>query len=234
VTAASDPWVLFDLDGTLFDYRASEAAAVRATLADAGVPATDEVVGVYRRVNARHWAALEAGRTTAARLRLERWSEVLAEVGLRPDVEVEVLAERYLCHLAAGTHLLADAVEVVARVARTHRIGYLTNGLADVQRPRLGASPLGELAEVTIVSDEVGAAKPDPAILDAAFGAMGEPAREDVTLVRDSLSADVAAAAAYGLRSVWVAAPTSVLPPEAPQPTHRIARLADLPPLLAT
>lgn len=226
-------WVLFDLDGTLLDYRASEAAAVTATLEDGGVTATDELVAVYRDVNARHWRALELGRTTPTRLRRDRWAETFAEVGLAPNVTVEVLAERYLSHLARGTHLVDGAVEVVARVARTHRVGYLTNGLADVQRPRLAASPLGELADITVISDEVGAAKPDPAIFDAAFALMGSPPRDAVTLVGDSLTADIAGGVAYGLRSVWFAPAHLEVPADGPRPDHRIDRLRDLPPLLA-
>ena len=228
----TDRWVLFDLDGTLFDYHASEAAAVAATLRDGGVPPTDELLGVYREVNARHWRALERGETTASRLRLERWEQTFAELGVAPVLDLGTLAERYLGHLAAGTHLVADAEEVVARVARTHGIAYLTNGLADVQRPRLEASPLGALADVTIVSDEVGAAKPDPAIFDAAFAAMGRPARDDVVLVGDSLTADIAGGVAYGLTTVWFADADLTAPETGPRPTHRIAALTELPTLL--
>ena len=51
--------MLFDPDGTLFDRRAAETAAVSASLLDAGVPVTSAVVAAYRRINHRHWAALE-------------------------------------------------------------------------------------------------------------------------------------------------------------------------------
>jgi 2-haloacid dehalogenase len=230
--ATADRWVLFDLDGTLFDYHASEAEAVRSTLGDAGVEVTDEIVAVYRDVNAQHWRELERGRTTAAQLRLERWDETFAAIGVRPTVDVEVLAERYLGHLAAGTHLVDGAAEVVARVGRSHGVTFLTNGLADVQRPRLSASPLADLADAVIISDEVGAAKPDPAIFDAAFAAMGGPPRDAVTLVGDSLSADVAGGVGYGLRTVWVADVDEVVPDDAPRADHRIASLYALPALL--
>lgn len=228
-----DRWVLFDLDGTLFDYQASEAEAVAATLLDGGVEHTDEVVAVYREINARHWRALERGETTAARLRLDRWSETFAELGVGARIDLEVLAERYLEHLAAGTHLVPDAEAVIAEVGRTHRIAYLTNGLADVQRPRLSSSAIGDHAEVVIISDEVGAAKPDAAVFDAAFAAMGEPPRDHVVLVGDSLTADVAGGAAYGLTTVWFD-PADLGPPptDGPRPTHRITRLSELPPLL--
>lgn len=227
-----DRWVLFDLDGTLFDYAAAETMAVSATLGDAGVQVTAAVLDDYRRINASHWVALERRETTPARLRVERWSETLA-AHADDDVDVAALSERYLVHLAAAAPLLPGAVDVVAQLAERFRIAFVTNGLADVQRPRLEASPLAGAAEVLIISDEVGAAKPDPAIFRATFAAMGEPDRGDVTMVGDSLSADIAGADAFGLATVWLAPPGTPAPrSDDPVPTHRIAELRELVPLL--
>ena len=229
------PWVLLDLDGTVLDYDRAEEEAVRRTLAGAGLPAGGDMVGRYRRVNARHWSALERGATTAVRLRTERWAELLAETvpDRADDVDVVALASAYVANLAAGAYLLPDASEVVAELAGTHRIAYITNGLADVQRPRLAASALADLGEVLIISDEVGAAKPDAAIFAAALNAMGEPDPRRVTMVGDSLSADIAGGRAAGLPTVWVT------PPEQPDPTdpalrpdHRITAIGELPGVL--
>jgi len=229
------PWVLLDLDGTVLDYDRAEEEAVLRTLVGAGLPADGDMVARYRQVNARHWSALERGATTAARLRTERWAELLA--GTVPDraddVDLVALASAYVANLAAGAYLLPDASEVVAELAVTHRIAYITNGLADVQRPRMAASALAGLGEVLIISDEVGAAKPDAAIFAAALSAMGEPDPSGVTMVGDSLSADIAGGRAVGFTTVWVA------PSEQPDPTdpalrpdHRIAAIGELPGVL--
>jgi YjjG family noncanonical pyrimidine nucleotidase len=233
VSAAGDGrWVLFDLDGTLFDYAAAETRAVSATLRDVGVRVTDAVLDDYRRVNARHWTMLERRETTPERLRLERWSETLA-AHTDDEVDVAALSERYLVHLAAAAPLIPGAAEVVGDLADRFRIAFVTNGLADVQRPRLEASPLAEAAEVLIISDEVGAAKPDAAIFQATFEAMGGPRRDAVTMVGDSLSADIAGAADFGLPTVWFAPPGTPGPEASdPVPTHRIAELRELPSLL--
>ena len=242
---SSGRWVLFDLDGTLFDYEAAETAAVVATLEEAGLvgpgrspglvgpepAAGSEVVRRYREINARHWRALERGETAADRLRVERWEDLLRACGL-PETEATTLARRYVAHLATRSQLVEGAVEVVEEVARSHRIGFVTNGLADVQRPRLAASPLGRFAEVVVISDEVGAAKPAPEFFDAAFVRMGSPSRDAVVLVGDSLSSDVAGGVNYGLETVWVA-PSELPDPEEPRPTHRIGDLRELTGVLA-
>lgn len=225
-------WVLFDLDGTLLDYTAAETAAVRATLLDAGLEPTPELLAAYREINARHWAALERGETTGARLRVERWRELLTLYGV-DHADPDALAQRYLDHLAAGAQLHDGAYEVVSDLAEDHAIAYVTNGLADVQRPRLLASSLAGFAEVVVISDEIGVAKPDPAFFDAAFERMGRPARDEVVLVGDSLSADIAGGRAYGLTTVWLADATACDQQldDAP-PDHRITRLSELPPIV--
>lgn len=226
-------WVLFDLDNTLLDYAAAELAAVTATLEEVGLAAEDAVLRAYRDINQRHWQALERGETTASRLRVERWRELLDAHGLS-SVAAEQVAGRYIGHLAEGAYLLDGALEVVDEVARTHRVGLITNGLADVQRPRIRASGLQERAEVLVISDEIGIAKPDPAIFDAALTAMGSPLRGSVTLVGDSLTADIAGGRAAGLRTVWLAAVDAPDPEDdAVRPDHRIGSLHELPPLLA-
>lgn len=234
-SSGQSPWVLLDLDGTVLDYDRAEQEAVLGTLAGAGLPADGDMVARYRQVNARHWSALERGATTAARLRTERWAELIA--GTVPDrtgdIDLVALASAYVANLAAGAYLLPDAAEVVAELAGTHRIAYITNGLADVQRPRLAASALADLGEVLIISDEVGAAKPAAAIFEAALRAMGEPDPRTVTMVGDSLSADIAGGRAVGLPTVWVA-PVQQPDPTDPalRPDHRIAAIRELPGVL--
>ena len=233
----SRPWVLFDLDGTLFDYDRAEADAVVGTLRLVGLPSGEDSLERYRRINRAHWGALERGETSAAQLRTQRWADLLAELAPHhgSTIDLEALAAGYLEQLAAGSHLLPGAEQVVAQLRVSHRIGFITNGLADVQRPRLASSPLADAGEVVVVSDEVGAAKPAAAIFDAAFAAMGQPRRSQVTMVGDSLSADIAGGRAYGLTTVWVAPRTAPDPLDpALRPDHRIGTLAALPGLLAS
>lgn len=227
-----DRWVLFDLDGTLFDYDAAAESAVAATLRDAGLEPSEELFAAYARINARHWVALERGETTAARLRLERWEELLAEFDVE-GVDIPRLSERYLIHLAAGSQLIEGAEQVVAAVAAHHPIAYITNGLADVQRPRLAASPLAGYTEVAVISDEVGFAKPHRAIFEAALAGLGDPPAERVTMVGDNLTADIGGAARLGMTTVWLAGPDIGAPTDDVfPPTHRIADIRELPAVL--
>ena len=98
-----------------------------------------------------------------------------------------------------------------------------------MQRPRLDASPLGPYAELTVISDEIGVAKPHPEIFEAALRGLGDPPRSQVIMVGDNLVADIGGAANVGLETVWLADPTVADPARnEPQPTYRIAELREL------
>jgi putative hydrolase of the HAD superfamily len=100
---------------------------------------------------------------------------------------------------------LEGAVSVIAALSQRYRIAILTNGLQDVQRPRLAASALKSLIPVRdlIISEEVGAAKPDAAIFEIALQRLGSPPKSAVLMIGDSLSSDMRGAANAGLDGCW-------------------------------
>jgi 2-haloacid dehalogenase len=224
------PWLLFDADDTLFDYRRAETEALVGAFKAHGIPFQPAWLAVYQRINAAAWRALEQGRVTAARLRVLRFEQLTAELGLAID-PVDFSAV-YLRELATQAHLMEGALDVVTALTAAHRIAIVTNGLSDVQRPRLARSPIANVVGPVIISEEVGAAKPDPAIFTIALERMGRPDPRDVLVVGDSLSSDIAGGAAAGLDTCWFN-PRSLPRGNGPVATHEIRRLAELLPIVA-
>lgn len=225
-----DRWLLLDLDGTLLDYERASAAALGATLAKLGVRDSVEHQRRFRDLNDRRWEAYERSEITVSQLRVGRWRDFLEECGV--DIDPRDASDLYVTRLGRRADLMADAEDVLAAVATRCRVGLITNGFADVQRPRLEASGLSQQAEVVVISDEVGAAKPDRAIFDAAFARMGHPSRDRVGIVGDSLRADVAGGLAYGIETIWLNPTGRALRPDDPRPTHELGALRELPGLL--
>jgi putative hydrolase of the HAD superfamily len=86
--------------------------------------------------------------------------------------------------------------------------------------------------DAILVSDAVGWRKPRPEIFRATLGALGAAPAETLH-VGDSLSADVAGAAALGMRTAWltrrVPEPEAALAKhEGPRPDHVVADLAQI------
>jgi 2-haloacid dehalogenase len=229
MTSSLGRWLIFDADDTLFDYRAAEDCALAATFASAGVAFQPDWAPVYRTVNARAWRELEAGRINQARLRTSRFEELFAELGLALDAAE--FGSAYLGHLSRQTQLVDDALEVVEALRSGHGIAVVTNGLAEVQRPRFATSPLGRHVDHLVISEEVGIAKPDPAIFALALERMGDPDPHEVLVVGDSLASDIAGGNAAGLATCWFN-PRGLERTSEVTPTHEIRRLAELPALV--
>ncbi len=218
-------WVLLDADGTLFDFDRAQRAALEATATAHGLGYLDTVHDAFVRVCEGVWARFERGEITADRLRVERFEDLLRELGV--DGNAARLSIDYVRELAGHADLLPGAEQVVARLARRARLLLVTNGLAEVQRARFGVSPIRRFFADVVISDEIGVAKPQEGFLDVAFDRMGGPPRDRVLMVGDSLSADIEAGARYGLDTCWFN-PRGLPLDGGPTPTYTIARLAEI------
>jgi 2-haloacid dehalogenase len=196
-------WLLFDADGTLFDYDAAEKFALTRTFATYALPYTDDILAVYREINDRMWQAFELGQITQESLKIERFRRLLATVGVGADLEPGEFSLRYLHNLGNCTFLIPHAECVLHELHGKVHLALVTNGLQKVQRSRLAQSTIGQYLEAILISEELGVAKPHPGIFDAAFAAMGQPERRKVLMVGDSLSSDIKGAWDYGIDTCW-------------------------------
>jgi 2-haloacid dehalogenase len=218
-------WIFFDADGTLFDYDTAEAAALEGAFARCGLPYKPEIGPLYSGINAGIWREFELGEITQARLRTERFDRLFGAVGLRADSAE--FSRRYLAILGRQTALLEGAESVVRGLQGKVELLLITNGLADVQRPRFAASSIGGLFSEIVISEEVGVAKPDPAIFDLAFERIGRPSRKRVLMVGDNLGSDILGGADSGIDTCWFNA-AGTANGHGVRPTHEIRDLHEI------
>lgn len=217
--------VLFDLDHTLFDFEESKRLALTEVLARVDRTDVGEVRAMLSAVEAPLWAALEAGELGLDTLNELRWSGVADAAGLPGDPTV--LAAAYLDGLSRNGRLLEGARKLLDALTPQHRLGLITNGYGQVQRPRLVNFDLGRYFESVTISGEIGIAKPDPRFFDAAMAELGEPDRATVLVVGDSLSSDMAGAIGYGLSSCWYN-PASKPNTSGKSPDYEVTALSDV------
>jgi len=221
-------WLLFDADGTLFDYEQAEAAALQNTFAQFDVPFPAGALPVYRVINGQLWQALEEGQVTQAKLAVRRF-EMLFETLGRPMPPQ--FSSAFLDQLARCSVLIDGAETTLRALQPRYRIAILTNGISVVQRSRLARSAIQRYIHELIISEEVGAAKPDAAFFDFAFERLGRPSRANVLMIGDSLSSDMRGASRYGLDTCWFN-PARLPRPEDIALTFEIATLEELTTLL--
>lgn len=205
--------ILFDADGTLFDFATSERLAFANCLTTfVGAGDHEPAYRLYCEVSARLWQRLEQGSIQEPELRVGRWLELGQRCGYSWSA-VEV-AEAYLLELSRHGHLIEGALDVCRALGRRHPLGIVSNGFQRVQTARLAATGLGEHIDFVVTSELAGAAKPARAVFERALALAAELlqartlearplAAERVLMVGDSLAADIAGGRAMGFATCW-------------------------------
>ena len=222
--------LFLDADETIFDYASAERTAFSVTTSACGLQGGEGMYAAYRRYNSSVWKAFERGDISAEALKAERFRLLLADFGLVAPTP-ETMSAVYLDALSQQTQLLPGAEAAVAALAATWPLVLVTNGLTSVQRRRFAASPVTEHFSMILISEELGVAKPDPAIFATALARFDLDASR-VLLVGDSSSSDMPAATNAGMDFCWVNPQDQPVPP-GHAPRFIIHSLAELPALLA-
>lgn len=216
------------MDGTLFDYDAAERYALTKAFATISIQVTDETIARYREINQALFGQLEQGAIDLPELKIKRFESLFNHLNIRADAVR--FSGTYLGYLASGSQLLPGAEEAIWQLSDVVAMIILTNGISSVQRPRLEKSAIRPCFKDMIISDEVGCAKPGKEIFDITFDRMGNPPLDQVLMVGDSLTSDIAGGMSYGIDTCWIA------PPQTHESeslaTYRITQLYELPLIL--
>jgi len=218
-------WLLFDADGTLFDYNRAEAAALKNTFQSLKLPFEDGYLDIYQRINKQLWQALEQHQIKPAVLRYRRFELLLEAIQLSGSARQ--MSSAYVEQLAICSELLDGAHDVLQTLQEKYRLAIVTNGLEAVQRSRLAHSTIRDYITELIISEEIGAAKPQAEFFDAAFSRLGNPPKRNVLIIGDSLTSDIQGGVDYGLDTCWFN-PTAEPRPDKLPISYEIKHLREL------
>ena len=218
-------WILFDADNTLFDFDRSARHSLEQAMLYFDLPFEETHHITYGIVNKRCWEAFERGELSPKVLRSKRFELFFNEIGV--SANPSLFSKCYLEFLAGGDFMLDGARALLEQLHSEFQLVLITNGLKEVQRPRIQKAELQSYFHTIVVSDEIGSAKPHPAFFDYTFEQIGQPKKEEAIVVGDSLSSDILGGQQYGLDTVWYN-PKKKQSPEHIRPTYQIEALADL------
>ncbi len=194
--------LIFDADGTLFDFDRSEKIALEKTCLQFNLPYHEAThLDIYKTINTAIWQEREENRITAEALKPERFRRFLTAIDSKADPRT--MSSYYLQSLSEMHFLLDGAWELVAQLRKTFRLALVTNGLSSVQHPRFRNSGLYQFFEAFVVSEDIGIAKPDPEILQYTFEKMGITKKNSAMIIGDNLSSDIQAGLNFGIDSCW-------------------------------
>ncbi len=219
------PWLWFDADGTLFDFARAEAQALPNTFAAVGLPYEPAYMQTYQRINHALWAQVERGEMTQSTLQARRFELLLEELNL--STPASQFGATFVEQLGLGAQLLDGAHEILNTLHKTSRIAIVTNGLTKVQTARLANSTIHQFVSALIISEEIGAAKPQADFFRIASARTAGPPKEHVLMVGDMLHTDIRGGADYGLDTCWFNPKSAERPDDLPI-TYEIKHLVDL------
>ena len=194
--------LLCDADNTIFDFTKAEENAFAIACAHAGIDGAERLLPVYADINSAMWKLLELGGITQSVLRVRRFELFLTAIG-RTDIDARDMGDTFADALGRQSVPLPGAVEAVARWSRMLPVVIVTNGISKVQHGRMEGSEVRHFISGMVISEEVGAAKPDPRMLELAMEKAGVTDRRRALMLGDSLSSDIAAAANAGVDACW-------------------------------
>ena len=218
-------WLLFDLDNTLFDFDQSERYALRHTFAVHQLPYQPDYLATYHRINKACWEAFENGEIDQQTLREVRFKRFLAAIDCPADPNQ--LGATYLKTLASTEFVLPGARELLDNLQQQFQLVAVTNGLKEVQRPRIRQSKMAHYFREIIVSDEIGVSKPHAEFFDYTFSTIGHPAKTEVLIIGDNINSDIRGGLNYGISSCWYN-PRQIANPTTLQPTYEVQHLKEI------
>ena len=193
--------LLFDADGTLYDFKASEDYALRKVFQNHSIPYTAENYGLYQIGNRDCWNKYENGLMKMSDLRSRRFSLFFEALGL--DADGKEAGDDYTEYLGETGFLIPGAEEFIRKIYQLDPIYIVTNGIPSTQHRRIENSGMEGFFRKIYISDEIGVAKPDRRFFDHVLSDIGCSADEAI-VIGDSEKSDILGARNAGIRSIFI------------------------------
>jgi len=199
--------VLFDLDDTLFDHQyCSRAGLVAVQRTHVGrIPGLiDELETTYQMLLEQWHEKVLDGSISIDEARVERFRVLLSgEQTVATDAESQAAARCYRDAYDAAYRPVPGSIELLQRVKAERRIGIVTNHVVSEQVKKIATIGVEPFVDELVVSEEVGVAKPDARVFEAALSRLGGTPDEAV-MIGDSWSSDIVGATGLGIRAIWL------------------------------
>ncbi len=198
--------ILIDVDNTLIDFHKCSVESTRRCFEETGYTYSDEKFSVFKKVNDSLWTAYEKGEITKQDIFDRRWAEILKQLDIEESgKEFEVKFRNYVIE----THAEIDgAMEMLEYLSSNYYLYVASNSQYKTQKPRLENAKMLHYFRDLFVSDVIGYAKPNQDFfqgamrrIEADLGRKIE--KEEILIIGDSLSADIAGGYEFGIKTCW-------------------------------
>ena len=220
------PILWFDLDNTLLHFSNSSHKAFSALCKEIGLEEKEDSYATYDKINKVEWKLFERGEITQDQLKHSRFQNYFDHINF--DFDGLTANGIYLKYIIEFPSYM-EGVE--ALLQEVHKSGYtsciITNGMKEVQRPRIKKCNWEHYFQHIFVSDEIGIAKPQIEFFEHCLREAGQPDKSEILVIGDTLESDILGAQNAGIKSCWMNPSNKVHPPDI-IPDYEIRTLSEL------
>ncbi|MFA9487395.1 MULTISPECIES: pyrimidine 5'-nucleotidase [unclassified Mannheimia] len=191
-------WILFDADETLFSF--NSYLGLKAMLARYQIDFSEQDYQDFQAINKPLWVAYQNNEITAQDIQIRRFTKLSQQTGVEPlKLNQELMAE-----MALVSQPLVGVIETLNALYGKVKMGIITNGFTELQQKRLDNTQTAHFFDIVVISEQIGAAKPDRQVFDYAFALMDEFDRTKVLMVGDTLASDILGGNNSGIDTCWL------------------------------
>lgn len=196
--------IIFDLDNTLLDYELAETKALEELFDFYHIEGDFKALQYrYKTINNGYWKLFEEGRVSLDELKTQRHKEFMIQIG-KKEIDPDDCANQYARFLSQSAFPLPGSYEILDYLReKGYNLVLASNGLPDVQYPRLKASDMHEYFSFIGISQELGYQKPHAQFFTELFDKSEIDDREGVLMIGDSINSDIRGGINAGIATCW-------------------------------
>lgn len=196
-------YILWDIDGTVLNFLASEAYAIRFLFKKYNIgECSDVMIKLYSKINSKYWQKLEKGELTKQEILVMRFREFFEKISVDTSI-AESFNKEYQLTLGDHIEFVDNAKEILLSQNGKYTIAAVTNGTKAAQEKKLRLSGLDKIFDEIFISENIGAEKPNKEFFDYVFKTLGITNKKEVLLIGDSLTSDMKGGYLFGIDTCW-------------------------------
>lgn len=201
-------YIFVDLDDTIWDFHANAKEALRDLFELKELKEHydnfDYFYKVYASRNLELWTQYGQGLITKKYLTVERFLYPLLKIGINDQDLALRMNSIYLDSLATKTELIPHAKEFLEFCAKNGiPVTLISNGFVEVQYHKLRNSKIEKYFKHVVLSEQVGALKPNPKIFEHALR-LNNANKNETLMIGDSFEADIIGAFGIGIDAIYL------------------------------
>ena len=196
--------IFFDADDTIVDHKECERQALLFLFNKIGKEYKEQYQSIFRPLDRQLWDSAEHGLNTISKKDIPeyRFKEFFKRIDLNYN-DYRKENELFKEGLAKSTALTENAYEIMQYLYfNNYKLYVVTNGIVELQRPRIRNSKISKFISDIIVSEEVSSCKPNPKIFRVLLDKINMKSSE-VIMIGDSLEKDIQGAKNADIKAIW-------------------------------